>query len=110
MHDFANADLRHTDRFGQGILGHFQRLEEVLSENVAGMGGGEITHGPASMIIDNFYIERVTVLPSETDAPLVINADAVLTRPIPKQSLEPVPGRHSQIIEGLRIVQLCQLP
>ncbi len=31
------------------------------------------------MIIDNFYISSVTFLPYETNTPLIINTDTVLT-------------------------------
>jgi len=34
------------------------------------------------MVIGNFYIERVSFFPDETDPPLVVNPDAVLTRPL----------------------------
>lgn len=42
------------------------------------------------MIIDNFHIERVALAPHETDAPLIVDTYAVLSLPLPAQSLQPV--------------------
>jgi len=42
------------------------------------------------VIVDNLDVVGVAVSPAETDAPLVVNPDAVLTRTIPAQLLEPI--------------------
>ena len=42
------------------------------------------------MVVDDLHIECVTVAPNETDSPLVIDSDAVLTCPITLQFLESV--------------------
>src|SRR6185437_6471985 len=41
---------------------------------------------PALVVVDDLDIEHVTILPSEADAPLLIDADAVLARRSPHLS------------------------
>src|SRR5437762_13703735 len=61
------------------------------------------------MVVHDLHAVGVAVLPDEADAPLVVDADAVLPRPVALQRLEPVAGRHSQRIEPSRGVKLRQL-
>jgi hypothetical protein len=49
------------------------------------------------MIIDNFHIVRVRVLPTETDAPLVIHSDAVLAFAVALQSFQPIARWNNQL-------------
>jgi hypothetical protein len=51
------------------------------------------------MVIDNFYFVRVTIRPSETDSPLTIDANTVLSGTVTAKFLEPVPRRNPQIFE-----------
>ena len=49
------------------------------------------------MVIDNFYPVRIGACPTETDAPLIIYADAVLASAAALQRFQSVPGRHSHL-------------
>lgn len=53
------------------------------------------------------YLDRmgVTSTPLETNAPLVIDADAVLTGPVALQLLKPVAGRFSEVFQRVGRVQ-----
>ncbi len=51
------------------------------------------------MIIDNLYVGGVAFCPTKTDAPLVVDANAVLPLTITLQRLQAIAGRNSQIIE-----------
>ncbi len=51
------------------------------------------------MIIDNLYLVDVTFLPTETDTPLVVDANAVLPLAIGLQCLQVITGRNPQIPE-----------
>jgi hypothetical protein len=62
------------------------------------------------MVINNFYPQCITVLPFEADAPLVVNADAILPCPISAQPLQPISWRHPQILKSLRLVEHAQFP
>jgi hypothetical protein len=49
------------------------------------------------VIIDDLDVERVSCVPDEADAPLVIDPDAVLSATVPLEDLEPVPGWAPQV-------------
>jgi hypothetical protein len=51
------------------------------------------------MIINDLHVEGVSVGPSKTDAPLVVDANAVLTLSPSLQGLEPVRRRNCQIAQ-----------
>jgi hypothetical protein len=50
-------------------------------------------------------MKRILVSPFKTDPPLIVNPDAILTFPFPRQFFKPVGGWHAQIIQGHRIVK-----
>ena len=51
------------------------------------------------MIIDEFYIVRIGVGPPNTEAPLLVDPNAPLAAPITSELLEPIGGRHTQVVE-----------
>jgi hypothetical protein len=53
------------------------------------------------VVVDDLDLMRVAVPPLETDPPLVVDPNAVLPHPLPRELLEPIPGRYSKIVEGL---------
>jgi len=55
-------------------------------------------HSHSSVIVDNLDIVRVTVLPPKADAPLVVDANAVLTLSVAAQRFEPIAGRDTQVL------------
>jgi len=48
------------------------------------------------VIIHNLYFMRVAFSPSKANAPLVIDPDAVLSRPVARKGFQPVPRRYPQ--------------
>lgn len=51
------------------------------------------------MIIDNFSLPGIAVLPSKANAPLPIDTYAVLPLALAGENFEPVAGRNAQIIK-----------
>ena len=49
------------------------------------------------MIISDFYVVRVATLPSETNTPLIVDADTVLPRTSPGQFFQVIAWRYSQV-------------
>jgi hypothetical protein len=47
--------------------------------------------------------------PAKTDAPLIIDANAVLSQPVTFQGFQPVAWRHSQVIQTTGNLQLSEL-
>jgi hypothetical protein len=53
----------------------------------------------ASMIVGDSHIGRLPIIPSENQAPLLIDSDAPQTVEIAGEGFEPVAGRDSQILQ-----------
>ena len=61
------------------------------------------------MIIYDFDFVRVSVFPDKTDAPLVVDADAVPSLPVALEGFESVARRHPHVIQLLRCRELREL-
>ena len=61
------------------------------------------------MVIDDFYVVRVALRPSETNSPLIIDSDTVLSRAVTTKFLEPVARGNSQVIKRVRAVEDYEL-
>jgi hypothetical protein len=60
------------------------------------------------MVIHDLHIVGVAVLPAKADAPLIIDANAVLSLSIPSQRLRPVARRCPKVLKRARVVDLEQ--
>lgn len=61
------------------------------------------------MIVHDLYIPGIAVTPDEADAPLIVDANAVLPASVATKGLQPVAGRDSQVIETASSVDCNQL-
>jgi hypothetical protein len=61
------------------------------------------------VIIDDLYLVSVALSPLETDAPLIVDSDAVLTLTVTVQFLQAIAGRDAQVLQRLRVVQHYEL-
>ena len=61
------------------------------------------------MVIRDFHVVGVAVFPAETDAPLVVDADAVLAFPVAFERFEPVARRHAQVFKRRRCIEQDEL-
>jgi len=50
-----------------------------------------------SVIVDNFYVERIARNPDKTDPPLIVYTDAVLPCAVASQRFQTIPGWASQV-------------
>ena len=48
------------------------------------------------MIVGDFDLVALAIVPHEADAPLVVDPDAVLTRPLPLQGFQAIRRRNAQ--------------
>jgi hypothetical protein len=53
------------------------------------------------VVINYLNIKRITIAPNETDSILVVNANTVLTLPIPLQSLKVITWKDCQIAQSM---------
>jgi hypothetical protein len=61
------------------------------------------------VVINNFNIAGIAACPDKANAPLVIDANAVLAFSVTLQSLKPVVWRYAQIIQPRGPVKHLQL-
>jgi hypothetical protein len=61
------------------------------------------------VIVDDFYVVRVSSEPAEADAPLIVDTDTVLTGPIPGEFFKTVCGRDAEVEEARRGIKHDQL-
>ncbi len=61
------------------------------------------------MIINNLHVVDVTFYPTETNTPLVVDADAVLPLTIALQRLQVIAWRNPQIVEHSGAMEVEQL-
>jgi hypothetical protein len=57
------------------------------------------------MVVNNLYVERIALLPSETNSPLVVDTDTPLTFAISVQLFELVAWRDSEVLQPLGCIQ-----
>jgi hypothetical protein len=71
------------------------------------MGAEKVaTYRPWLVIVDNLNIVGIAVVPTKTEPPLIIDANAVLTLSVGGQGLQPVPGRACHVSQDHCTVQL----
>lgn len=61
------------------------------------------------VIVTNFDIVDVAIDKPETDAPLIVDRDRVLSLAVSVKGMESIPGRNSQILQSYRQVQIFKL-
>ena len=61
------------------------------------------------MIVDDLYVVCVGSEPAEADAPLIVDADTMLTGPIPGEFFKTVCGRDAKVEEARRRIKHDQL-
>ena len=61
------------------------------------------------VVVRDFDLVGIATLPSEADAVLIVDADAVLPAAVATQALQAVPGRDRQIADTLHTVELVEL-
>ena len=62
------------------------------------------------MVIADFDTFRIAVVPDEADAPLLVDADAPLTVPVPFQPFQVVGWRNLQVTQMAGVVEHTQFP
>ena len=61
------------------------------------------------MVIDDLDVVCVSVRPAEANAPLVVDADAVLAPAVALQHFQPVSRRDEQVLKGPGLAEVEQL-
>jgi hypothetical protein len=61
------------------------------------------------VVIDDLYITSIAGAPSEANAPLIVDPDAVLTSPVAFQRFQSIPRWNAEKVESRRRIDLQQL-
>ena len=56
------------------------------------------------MLVYDFNVFGIAIHPDKTDAPLVVDPDAVLSFPVPMQCFQSVRRRYAQVVQRSSIV------
>jgi hypothetical protein len=99
MDDLVDASGGYAESFGQTVLCEGKRLEELLVEDLSGVNGRKSFSGHVGLlvVVHDLDVVGVVVNPAKADAPLVIDADAVLSRAVSGQFLEAIGGRCPEV-------------
>ena len=62
------------------------------------------------MAVGDFNVKNVSVVPSETDSPLIVGADAVLPRTVTLQCFQTVSGRYPQVLQLDSVFEESEFP
>ncbi|CCE00728.1 hypothetical protein BRAS3809_370004 [Bradyrhizobium sp. STM 3809] len=58
-----------------------------------------------AVVVDDFDMRRSSIIPDEANSPLIVDPDRMLPDAVGLQSLEPVPWRHSEIVENPGLIK-----
>lgn len=56
------------------------------------------------MVIHYFYLIGIRIAPLETNTPLVVDTDAVLSAPFTREFFQTIGRRHAQVVQRNRVV------
>ncbi len=62
------------------------------------------------MVIDDFHVKRMASFKTKTNAPLVIDTDAVLPASVAPQCFQPIIRRYTKVIQPDGPMKHLQLP
>jgi hypothetical protein len=107
--NLLHAIARNEERLGKSARCQAIFGQKILPENFPGMNRSRpiIAHiSHPSMIIDDLNLESVAVFPLETDAPLAVDANAVLSLAVALQRLEVIGRRNTQVFQRRSSIKL----
>jgi hypothetical protein len=62
------------------------------------------------VVVADLNVVRISVRPAKANPPLLVDPNAVLTGPITKEPLQPIPWWNPEVIQAICTVQQQQLP
>ena len=108
--DALNPTLGHAGAQRQARLAQAHGLQKFLIQDFARMNGRHaVMHHGLLMVVNDFNTVGVALTPGKADAPLAVDADAVLTGPVAFQGLQAISRRNAQVIQRNCIVQNFEL-
>ena len=97
--NLVNPARRDPEVSAELVLTDVHWLQEFLIQDFTGMYRWDLLHFFTSMVVDDFNVICVVILPSETDSPLSVDANTVLSFPFAGQGLKLIGWRNSQVLD-----------
>lgn len=103
MNNLVNPSRGDAYVLGDSILRDPHWLEEIVKQDLAGVDRRKFSssHKSVLMVVNDLDIMGVAILPTEANAPLVIDTDTVLAAPPTSELLQSIARRYSQIGYGI---------
>jgi len=109
-HNLPDPLGRDADLLGQTILTDAQGLEKFFQKEFTGGNWPKFSHTClSSMVVHYLHVFGACFRPAKTDAPLIVDPDAVLAGSIALQSLQSIARWHTQIVQAARDIELPEL-
>jgi len=108
VNNVIHARRGDTNSLGQRVRGHTKRHEKFFPQDFTRVNWTHSIPGHAgsfSRVVEDFDVPRPVISPTETDSPLIIDADTVLPSPVAATFLQPVTRRHAQVVQVRRTVE-----
>ena len=106
---------RHGDILGQGILAELHRLQELFEQDFSGVHRCKFfAHGYLLMVIRYLDLVGIPFTPlkapvpavlAQANAPLVVNADTILSGALAGELLQPITRWYAEIIQAFGCIQ-----
>ena len=99
MNNLVNPSRGDTYVLGDSILRDPHWLKEIVKQDLAGVDRRKFSssHKSVLVVVNDLDIMGVAILPTEANAPLVIDTDTVLAAPSTFELLQSIARRYSQI-------------
>jgi len=113
VHNSADAAGWNSDFPGESIDTDVHWLHELLEKNLSRMNRIEqffARHKSSLVIVDDFDVVSVAIFPNEANAPLTINANAMLALAVASQCFQAVARGSQQVLQRSRTMEVQQLP
>jgi hypothetical protein len=112
VHNSADAARWNSDFPSESIDADVHWLHELLEKNLSGMDRVKqffVRHKLSLMIVGDLDVVSVGIFPNEANAPLIVNANAMLTLAVASQRLQAVARGSQQVPQRSRTMEIQQL-
>jgi hypothetical protein len=96
--DLCDTLGRHADLFSEPVPANSHWPEELFQEQFTWRYGFKLSHdGSPSVVVHNLNVLRACIGPAETNAPLIIDADAVLSSAFSPERLKVITRWNAEV-------------
>lgn len=106
VHDLIDPPRWNAYVPGQSILRDPEPLEKIDAQYLAWVNRTQLSalHAHSSVVVDYLDVVGVSILPTEADAPLLVDTNAVLASSLAFQLLKAIARWDSEVVQPVRCV------